>query len=100
MKSFFPSLCFVLSVPASTSPGERYVHEFRRSQLTGDYFCEGASFGDFDRDGRMDVVSGPYWYAGPDFQRKAEIYSPKAQDLSRWADNFFSFPCDFDGDGW
>jgi hypothetical protein len=100
MKSFFPTLCFFLWASDSASPEERFLDEFHRVQLTDAYYCEGASFGDFDRDGKVDIVSGPFWYAGPDFQRQAEIYPPRAQDRSRYADNFFSFPCDLDGDGW
>ncbi|MCZ6793112.1 MAG: VCBS repeat-containing protein [Planctomycetota bacterium] len=77
-----------------------HVRDFQRLQLTDTYFCEGASFGDLNRDGTMDIVAGPYWYAGPDFKVKREIYPPKPQNRQRYADNFFSFVHDFDGNGW
>lgn len=42
------------------------VH-FEKRVLTGQYYCDGINAGDFDRDGHMDIVAGPYWYtaSGP-----------------------------------
>ena len=79
---------------------EPKLHSFQRQTLSTEYFCEGAGFGDVSRDGKPDIVSGPYWYAGPDFKTKHEIYAPKPQNRNRYADNFFSFVYDFNGDGW
>src|SRR5438093_245350 len=77
----------------------RWVHSFEKKVLTSEYYSEGANYGDLDRDGVMDIVSGPYWYKGPDYGRKYEIYPAVAQDRSKYADNFFSFVLDFDRDG-
>jgi predicted neuraminidase len=84
---------------AQESEPETIVHSFKKRQLATDYFAEGASIGDFDNDRKPDIVGGPYWYAGPDFTARREIYPPVAQDRNRYADNFFSFPYDFNGDG-
>ena len=81
---------------AAAPPGEP---AFRRIALSNEFFCEGASFADFDRDGHGDVVSGPYWWRGPDFGERREIYPPKPFDPLAYSDNFFAFPHDFDGDG-
>src|SRR5687768_5859533 len=37
---------------------------FRKIVLTQQYLCDGIHASDFNRDGKMDVVAGPYWYAG------------------------------------
>jgi len=79
---------------------EHTLHTFRRVQLTSTYYSEGVSFGDINKDGQNDVVYGPYWFAGPDFQKKYEIYKPVPQPTEGYADNFFSWVHDFDGDGW
>ena len=55
---------------------------FEKLHLTDKFLCEGAYYADFDRDGKMDVVAGPYWYAGPDFQRRHEIRPVQEFDLS------------------
>jgi putative membrane-bound dehydrogenase-like protein len=77
----------------------RVLHKFDRVELTDVYYSEGANFGDIDGDGHMDAVHGPYWFAGPDFKTSHEIYPPKAQPRERYADNFFSWVYDFNGDG-
>ncbi len=79
---------------------ELVVHEFERQPLTDIYFSEGADAGDINGDGVADVVYGPYWFAGPGYSTKQEIYAPLPQDRNRYADNFFSWVYDFNGDGW
>ena len=64
------------------------------------YYSEGANAGDLNGDGKPDVVYGPYWYAGPDFKTKHEIYPAKPQNREGYADNFFNWVYDFNGDGW
>ena len=80
---------------------EEYLrHTFQRQQLTGVYFSEGANAGDINRDGVPDVVYGPYWFAGPEYRQKQEIYPPVPQDTNRYADHFFHWVYDFNRDGW
>jgi hypothetical protein len=76
------------------------VASYRKLQLSDQFLCEGSTFGDFNRDGIMDVVAGPYWYAGPDFTQRHEIYPAAPFDPLKYSDNFFAFAHDFNGDGW
>lgn len=76
------------------------AHSFERKQLTDVYYSEGIAAGDLNRDGQIDMVYGPYWFAGPDFQEKRAIYPAKAQPRERYADHFFAWIFDFNGDGW
>ena len=55
---------------------EPKLHTFERLTLSTEYYSEGANFGDVSHDGVADIVSGPYWYAGPDYKAKHEIYPP------------------------
>jgi hypothetical protein len=73
---------------------------YRKLQLSDQFLCEGSTFGDFNRDGVMDIVAGPYWYQGPDFKRRHEFYPAAPFDPLKYSDNFFAFAYDFNGDGW
>src|SRR5215218_10427809 len=88
-----------LFAPPLPAADEYKLHTFARQQLTDGYFSEGANAGDINGDGKMDVVSGPYWYEGPDFKTKHEIYPAKPQNREGYADNFFCWVYDFNGDG-
>ncbi len=97
----FSGLALVACAVASThAVEESTLHSFRRVPLSDKFFAEGATFADFNRDGKMDVVAGPYWYAGPDFQQRHEIYPPRPFDINGYSDNFFAFAHDVDRDGW
>lgn len=97
----FLQALFVLSgFSVMAAANEFDLHSFKRQQLTDVYFSEGASAGDLNGDKIADAVYGPYWFAGPDFSVKHEIYPPAPQDMNRYADNFFSWIYDFNGDGW
>lgn len=99
MNKFFSvsSLALSASLLANAAAGV----EFRKIVLTPEYFADGISAGDFNHDGRPDVVAGPYWYEGPDFKTRHAFYPPVAQDLEANPTNsMFSFVADFNGDGW
>src|SRR5437867_12642240 len=92
------------------------AHTFKKVQLTDQFWSEGANIGDFNHDGKMDVVSGPFWYEGPDFKVRHE-FAPASESFkaknadgtdktipgfegalgekNTYTQNFFAFTCDF-----
>jgi hypothetical protein len=88
---FFPLLLAGAAAPAA---------DWQKLTLSRDFFSEGGTFGDLNRDGVADVVSGPFWYAGPDFSARHELYAPAPFDPMKYSDNFFAFVADFNADGW
>lgn len=106
------------SAPAATTG---LLHSFRKVRATDQFWAEGADIGDFNHDGKMDVVSGAYWYEGPEFKKRHEIYPATASFKRKKADGveqtvpgfegalgvknaysdcFLTFTHDFNGDGW
>lgn len=73
---------------------------WRTQPLTNTYYSEGAGMGDLNKDGHADVVSGPYWYEGPDFTIKHAYYEPVVCPENSYPENFFAYVHDFNGDGW
>lgn len=99
----------------------RSLITFQKTVLTQEFWAEGAHVGDFNRDGRKDIVSGPFWYAGPDFKVRHAIYpADKSFKVKKadgteavvpgyegglgknnaYSDNFIAFAHDFNRDGW
>src|SRR5258705_13201376 len=73
-----PVAAFILSLGiTSVSAADYTLHTFKKIQLSDQFWGEGANFGDFNHDGKMDVVSGPYWWEGPAFQTRHEYYPAK-----------------------
>lgn len=72
---------------------------FARQQLSAEYFAEGCAVADIDGDGQVDVVCGPWWYAGPGFTVRHSIYPAVPFAVTTYADNFLTFPEDIDNDG-
>src|SRR5215204_1485260 len=71
---------------APAAQAKDVVHIFKKIRLTDEFWAEGAHFGDFNHDGKMDVVSGPYWYAAPDFKQRHEFYPANATFARKRAD--------------
>src|SRR5207244_8560846 len=93
-------LLALLALPGRLPAKEHLLHQFKKIQLTSDFYCEGANFGDFNHDGKMDLVSGPFWYEGPDFKTRHEYYPATTYDPLGYSENFFAFTYDLNQDGW
>jgi len=71
---------------------------WKRQQLHGDFYSEGAAIGDINGDGKPDVVAGPFWWEGPAFEKKHAYYEPKIFSINGYSNNFFAYVHDFDAD--
>lgn len=92
MKSILFALLAASSLHAATQI------TWKRQQLHGDFYSEGAAIGDINGDGKPDVVAGPFWWEGPAFEKKHAYYEPKIFSINGYSDNFFAYVHDLNGD--
>jgi Domain of Unknown Function (DUF1080)/FG-GAP-like repeat len=81
---------------------EHVSKDFRKQTLSEFYYSWGAAAADFNHDGVLDVVSGPYIYYGPDYLKSREIWLAQSTSPTNdfATDATMEFAADFTGDGW
>src|SRR4051794_2408341 len=72
--------------------------KFRVQQLHLDN-NEGCAVADFNRDGKLDISAGEFWYAGPDFKQKRPVRKLSVQPPDYLTNNG-EHAYDVNGDGW
>lgn len=92
-------LCGVNTLQAQ-SDGEYLIHKFEKKQLSWIFYAEGAGIGDMNQDGVLDIVAGPYWYEGPDFDKKHTYQVEVEYDRRKYSENFIVDIEDVNDDGW
>jgi hypothetical protein len=105
-RRFRAALLFCVTLPITglvaggATPSSKPDPSFRKHELSNTFFCEGAAFGDLNHDGQLDAIAGPYWYEGPDFSRRHDLYPAVPFDPLKYSENFLTFAHDFNADGW
>lgn len=82
-------------------PKEQTSPHFTAQRVSDFYYGWSATTADINRDGILDIVSGPYYYLGPNFTerriyREGRIYNPATE----YAPDMVNYAYDFTGDGW
>ena len=106
--------------PPISTPPPPLTGEWTKKQLSEHFWAEGACVADVNKDGKQDVLCGPFWYAGPDFGKRHTIYQMDVSFVRKKADgseetvpgfegflgvankysnNFISYAHDMNGDG-
>ena len=86
-----PLLAFVLLLfGCACCLAQRPTPVFKKLTLSTKFYAEGAYYGDFNRDGKLDVVAGPFWFEGPDFTKRHEIPRGQGASIPRGTRTIFS----------
>lgn len=111
------------ALTANAQPATQQPNSVRwqKLQLTAEFWAEGACAADVNLDGHTDVLSGPFWYAGPGFKARHPIHpAPEHFTLTQadgsttdiagfkgflsgengYSENFLSFAADLNADHW
>ena len=80
---------------------EELSPNYQMLRLTPFYYSFSSGAADFDRDGNLDIVSGPFIFLGPDFTKAREFYMALTTNPSTsFSSNWLEFAGDYTGDGW
>jgi hypothetical protein len=79
---------------------EKVGSDFKKQRLSDFYYSWGTSAADFNHDGVLDIVSGPYIYYGPDYKTSREIYYALSNNAVTEFSLMMEHAADFTGDGW
>src|SRR4051812_34689599 len=76
---------------AATARPESPVR-WEKLTLTDKYYCDGVTVADINKDGKPDVVAGPFWFEGPEFKTAHPFYPPVVLPTETTpSDSMFSF---------
>jgi hypothetical protein len=84
-----------------STPKEQSSPRFRVQCISDFYYSWGADAADFNKDGHLDIIAGPYIYFGPEFTSYKEIYPAIAVGPSKeFTAINHQFTYDVNADGW
>ncbi|WP_080057965.1 FG-GAP repeat domain-containing protein [Spirosoma aerolatum] len=73
---------------------------FKKTTLTRDFISEGAAVADLNKDGKMDIVAGYYWFEAPNWTRHEIAPSRTYDPRKEYSDSFLNMGMDVNQDGW
>ncbi len=99
MKAACIHLIVALTLLGSVSAAESV--SFEKIVVDRTFRAEGVATGDVNHDGKLDILSGDVWYAGPDYKEMGEVREVGSYDGTKGYSNCFAnFAQDVNGDGW
>lgn len=73
---------------------------FETIELSSDFYSEGSAVGDVDGDGIDDLIAGPRWYRGPNYELGGVLYDAPTYLPDEYSKFFLTFTDDLNHDGY
>ena len=96
MRSLIFSSIFCITLIASLTAFSQV--QFRKQMIAAESF-ESVGVFDVNNDGNLDIVSGDFWYEGPEFIKRHFIGHLNRSGDGQYWDDFATIPLDVNGDG-
>ncbi|WP_149273134.1 FG-GAP repeat domain-containing protein [Pareuzebyella sediminis] len=88
------ALSQMLYSQSDTSP------DFKKTVLTRDFISEGVATADLNKDGKLDIVAGYYWFEAPNWNRHEMAPSKTFDPRDGYSESFLNLGMDVNLDGW
>ena len=75
-------------------------NEFKKTVLTRDFVSEGVAVADLNKDGKLDIVAGYFWFEAPTWTRHEMAPSRTFEPRKEYCNSFLNFGMDVNLDGW
>ncbi|QJW97119.1 FG-GAP repeat domain-containing protein [Frigoriglobus tundricola] len=88
--------------PAPAAPATDEVKiTWKKTVLDTRFRSEGVAIADVNKDGKVDVLNGEYWYEAPDWTpHEMQPYKDHKDGLGNYSRSFACWAEDINGDGW
>jgi len=93
------SFLYLQSCSAQPSLGKSKNVQFKKYTLTTDFVAEGGTVGDVNKDGKMDVLAGTFWWEAPNWIRH-ELQPGQVFNTKQYSNTFLNYTLDVNYDGW
>ena len=73
---------------------------FKKSHLWDEFYSEGVTVADVNRDGMTDIMAGARWFEAPDWEAHDIWRHKKFEYTKGYSDSFLNYAMDVNEDGW
>ncbi|MFN3850684.1 MAG: FG-GAP repeat domain-containing protein [Spirosomataceae bacterium] len=77
-----------------------YSQDFKKTIITRDFISEGVAVADLNKDGKLDIVAGYYWFEAPTWVRHQMAPSRTFKPREEYSESFMNLGMDVNLDGW
>jgi hypothetical protein len=89
------SIIFLIAINAISQ-----VPKFKKTVLTRDFVTEGVAVADLNKDGKIDIIAGYYWFEAPKWTRHEMAPSRTFDPRKEYCESFLNHAMDVNLDGW
>jgi len=74
--------------------------KFKKIVVDTRFVSEGVAIADVNRDGKLDIIAGSFWYQAPDWNANEIVPYKPVEPRTAWSNSFHNWAADLNKDGW